>query len=156
MKEPVKEMLIKMKVSLRFCLHTALALHGDSNTISCLIQARADVNERLKIPMGRTAWWGLMKALHGVHHLSPSSLTYLAYHHYGATPLIFSILTGKLDTIPLLLDAGACPNIPNSRGKSAAHFLQKLKVPAALISQQEVKVPSLSENSDDDDDTISI
>ncbi len=52
-------------------------------------------------------WWFLLKKLHAMHHISPSALTYLAYHHHGATALIFSILTGKFETIPPLLVAGA-------------------------------------------------
>lgn len=131
----------RMKVSLRYCLHMALAFSGESNTISCLIDASCDVNERLKIPRSRMAWWGLMKSLHAVHYLSPSKLTDLAYHHYGATPLIFSILTGKFEVIPILVAAGARMDIPNDRGKTAEDFLRKMDVPVAWrqISQGDSK-----------------
>ena len=73
-----------------------------------------------------------MKALRGAHYLSPFGSTHLAYHHYGATPLVFSILTGKLDAIPLLLKAGTLLDIPNDRRKSPADFLQELRVPFSL------------------------
>ncbi len=96
----MKEMLrINMPgISLRFSLHTALAFFGDSNTISCLIEASADVNEQLHVPVARKVWWGLVKMLHAAHYVSPSTLTTLAYHHYGATPLIFAILTSKFES----------------------------------------------------------
>jgi len=137
----------RMEVSLRFCLHMALAFSGESDTISFLIDASCDVNERLKIPMSRMAWWGLMKSLHAVHHLSPSKLTDLAYHHYGATPLIFSILTGKFEVIPLLVSAGARMDIPNDRGKTAEDFLRKMDVP--------VSWRPVSQGDPNDDDDIS-
>ena len=132
-------------MSLRYSLHSALALDGESDTVLCLLEAAADVNERLKIPMSRS-WWSVLKMLRMLHPLSPSMLTELAYHQAGATPLIFSILTGKFEIIPILLKAGARMDIPNDRGKTATYFLQKMDVPVALI-----------ETSDEDsDETISI
>ena len=79
-------------VSLRFCLHIALVFFGAGETVSSLIEAAADINEQLRIPPSRVTWWTIVKMLHARHHFSPSALTYLAYHHYGATPLIVSIL----------------------------------------------------------------
>ena len=45
----MNELLASMgkQVSLRFCLRCTLAFNGDIHTISCLIKASADVNERL-------------------------------------------------------------------------------------------------------------
>ena len=146
----MKEMLrlIPEKVSLRFALHNALAFSGSIDTISCLIEASADVNERLCIPMSRTKWWAFMRVLHATHYVSPSCLTYLAYHHYGATPLIFSVLTGKFEAIPVLVAAGAQMDIPNDRGQTAADFLQQLNMSWAF-SEDVV-------SSQDSDDTISV
>ena len=125
----MREMLtIQPPVSLRFALHGALAFNGEENTISCLINASADVNERLRIPMTQPGWWAFMRTLHLKHYLSPSALTFLAYHHYGATPAIFSALTGKLETLPILVAAGARLDIPNDRGKTAMEFLQEISV----------------------------
>ena len=74
----MKEMLrINMPgISLRFSLHTALAFFGDSRTISCLIEASADVNEQLHVPVARMEWWGLLKMLHAAHYVSPLNLDY--------------------------------------------------------------------------------
>ena len=135
----MREMLtIKPPVSLRFALHGALAFNGEENTISCLIDASADVNERLRIPMTRPGWWAFMRTLHLKHYLSPSALTFLAYHHYGATPAIFSALTGKLETLPILVAAGARLDIPNDRGKTARDFLQEIY---ASESQNRFTIP---------------
>ena len=121
--------VIPEKVSLRFALHSALAFSGNSATISCLIEASPNVNEQLRIPRSRTAWWVFLTVLHGIHCLAPSALTNLAYHHYGATPLIFSVLTGKFEMISLLVAAGAQMDMPNDRGKTAADFLQQMNMP---------------------------
>ena len=138
----MKEMLrvIPEKVSLRFALHSALAFSGNSATISCLIEASADVNEQLRIPRSRTAWWVFLRVLHGIHYLSPSALTNLAYHHYGATPLIFSVLTGKFEMIPILVAAGAQMDIPNDRGKTAADFLQQMNMPLPSNEDEMIEV----------------
>lgn len=141
------------KVSLRFCLHSALAFEGQSDAISCLIEAKADVNERLQIPMSRRSWWGLLKIYHAAHYVSPSKLTTLAYHHYGASPLIFSILTGKFECIPILLAAGARLDIPNDRGKTASDFLQQMSLPEPCV---EIRSATNGANDEDSDDCISI
>ena len=151
----VQEMLtIQPPVSLRFALHSALAFDGE-NTISCLIDASADVNERLQIPMARTGFWAFMKTLQLTHYLSPSALTFLAYHHYGATPAVFSVLTGKFETLPILVAAGARLDIPNDRGKTAADFLQEMQVPWRRWSISLATTVS-SYQDEDSDDTISI
>jgi len=141
------------QVSLRFCLHTALAFEGQSNAITCLIEAKADVNERLQIPMSRRSWWGLLKIYHAAHYVSPSKLTTLAYHHYGASPLIFSILTGKFECIPILLAAGARLDIPNDRGKTASDFLQQMSLTESCV---QIRSATNGANDEDSDDCISI
>ena len=78
-------------LSLRFCLHSALVFFGSGEMVSSLIEAAADINEQLRVPSSRILWWSILKMLHAKHYLSSSALTYLAYHHYGATPLIVSI-----------------------------------------------------------------
>jgi len=127
--EAMKELLAHFPaVSLRFCLHSALVFFGSGEMVSSLIEAAADINEQLRVPSSRILWWSILKMLHARHYLSSSALTYLAYHHYGATPLIVSILTGKFDATAILLKAGANTEIRNARGKSAACFLQEMHV----------------------------
>ena len=152
----MREMLqLGVQGSLRFGLHMALALglNQEADTVSCLIEALADVNEQLHIPMAKTVWWGLSKALHAAHYVSPSALTTMAYHHSGATPLILATLAGKFECIPILLDAGASLDIPNSHGKTARDFLREMHVP--LPWNQTCTVPnSLPNDGSDSDDTI--
>ena len=136
------------QVSLRFCLHGTLAFSGGKEAVSCLIQGAADVNERLRIPMSRTSLWSFVKVLQVIHHFSASALTVVAHHHSGATPLMLSILTGKFETVPILLAAGARWDIPNDRGTTPADLLRRM--PAS------VSTSNLRLNSDEDsDDTIS-
>eukprot|EP00438_Fugacium_kawagutii_P006767 Skav201392 [mRNA] locus=scaffold296:174361:176130:+ [translate_table: standard] len=148
----MKEILMTFpRVSLRFCLHCALVAFGNGDTVSALIDASADINEQLRIPMSRFTWWSLLKTLHARHYVSPSSLTYLAYHHHGGTPLMFSILTGKLEATAILLQAGADMNIRNDRGKSAADFLQEMQLSSLPPHVDKVGGPT-----DDEDDFFSI
>eukprot|EP00438_Fugacium_kawagutii_P029311 Skav208010 [mRNA] locus=scaffold1203:336371:338146:+ [translate_table: standard] len=137
-------------VSLRHCLHQALLFFGDGDTVSALIDASADINEQFRIPMSRFTWWSLLKALHARHYVSPSSLTYLAYHHYGATPLMFSILSGKLEATTILLRAGANMNIRNDRGKIAADFLQEMQMQLPSLPLQNGNVGSPKDDEEDD------
>ena len=152
----MREMLqLGVQGSLRFGLHMALALglNQEADTVSCLIEALADVNEQLHIPMAKTVWWGLSKVLHAAHYVSPSALTTMAYHHSGATPLILATLAGKFECLPILLDAGASLDIPNSHGKTARDFLREMHVP--LPWNQTCTVPnSLPNDGSDSDDTI--
>eukprot|EP00438_Fugacium_kawagutii_P033843 Skav231495 [mRNA] locus=scaffold354:95433:97148:- [translate_table: standard] len=149
----MKEIMVTFPaVSLRFCLHCALLFFGDGDTVSALIDASADINEQLRIPMSRFTWWSLLKTLHARHYVSPSSLTYLSYHHYGATPLMFSILSGKLEATTILLQAGANMNIQNDRGKSAADFLQEMQLPTLPLQSGKVGSPK----DDEEDDAFSI
>ena len=154
----MREMLqVRAQGSLRFGLHMALALglNQEADTVSCLIEALADVNEQLRIPMAKTVWWGLSKVLHAAHYVSPSALTTMAYHHSGATPLILATRAGKFECIPILLDAGASLDVPNSHGKTARNFLLEMHVP--LSWNQTCGGPnSLPNDGSDSDDTISI
>eukprot|EP00438_Fugacium_kawagutii_P008007 Skav209158 [mRNA] locus=scaffold1137:157519:158037:- [translate_table: standard] len=155
----MKELLatIRNQVSLRFALHTALTFSGGIETISCLIEASADVNEQLRIPFSRTTMWSFVRGLHLTHYVSPSVLTLLAYHHYGATPLTFSILTGKFEIIPILQAAGASWNIPNDRGKTPADFLRQMDVPFSANELVEAfSGGEDGEESEDSDHTISV
>ena len=127
--QSMKEIMNYFPVSLRFSLHCALAFVGDGDTISSLIKASADINEQLAIPPGHGSWWMLLKGLSLRHSFSSSALTYLAYHHRGATPIMFSIMTGKFGATSILLEAGARLDIRNSRGKTAEDILRETQAP---------------------------
>ena len=133
--------------TLQYCLHFSLLFWGDTDMVSCLIEASADINEQLYISMSRPMWWTLLKVLSIRHTISPSALTYAAYHHSGATPLMFSILTGKYEAADLLLQAGARLDIRNGHGKTASDLIAKVGAPISL---------SKLGDGADSDDTISI
>ena len=134
--------------SLQYCLHFSLLFYGDSDMVSCLIEASADINEQLYISTSRPMWWTLVKVLSLRHTISPSALTHVAYHHHGATPLMFSILTGKYEATTVLLKAGARLDIRNGHGKTALDLIAKVGAPISLNK--------LEDDGADSDDTISI
>ena len=134
--------------SLQYCLHFSLLFFGDIDTVSCLIEASADINEQLYISTSRPMWWTLLKMLSIRHTISPSALTYVAYHHSGATPLMFSILTGKYEATTLLLRAGARLDIRNGHGKTALDLAAKVGAPVSLSK--------FEDDGESSDDTISI
>ena len=131
-------------LSLKFCLHYALMFQGGfSEPISFLIQARADVNEQFEAE-GKM-WWLVMKLQRIRHTFNPSRLTLLSYHHAGATPLMFSILSGCFGVVPLLLAAGARLDIRNSRKQTATDLAQAVRAPSALLEKLQ-QVPTYFED----------
>ena len=121
--------------SLKFCLSFALITGWpDDKVISYLIEARADVNQQLSFTTKELRWWLFFNANSTRHLISPSLLTRLCYHHKSATPLMLSILAGRLEVAPVLLQAGARWDLKNSRGRTAADFLQDTTVPECLRS----------------------
>lgn len=132
----MKEMLAQMPLSLRFSLHYCCLLSGDRSTVSLLLEAKADLDERFKLSVQekRTLWlaWTLLS---WTHRVRPSRLTWLAYHSDNATPLMFSILAGRLEATSVLLAAGAQVDLRNSRGKTAAEFLAAPRAVSAIPSQ---------------------
>ena len=132
----MKEMLIQNpSLSLRHSLHIALMMGGSGSAerISVLLEARANVNEQFRIQIRETGWWLLMNCMSLRHRVSPSRLTLLAYHHYDATPLMFSILSGSLEAMSSLLSAGARVDIRNYRAKTASELARQMLAPSWLI-----------------------
>ncbi|CAE7249300.1 unnamed protein product, partial [Symbiodinium sp. CCMP2456] len=132
----MKEMLIQNpSLSLRHSLHIALMMGGSSSAerISVLLEARANVNEQFRVQIRETGWWLLMNCMSLRHRVSPSRLTLLAYHHYDATPLMFSILSGSLEAMSSLLSAGARVDIQNYRTKTASELARQMLAPPWLI-----------------------
>lgn len=120
--------------SLRLGLHDALLFYGAyEEPLRFLLRARANLNEPFDIQIRQPAWWILLHVASARHRISPSSWTLLAYHHKGATPLMFSILTGSFEIASLLLSAGACPDVQNSRKKTAAHLAEAVGAPESLV-----------------------
>ena len=132
----MKEMLtLNPDLSLRHCLHVALmfAGGGSADLVSVLLEARANVNEQFRVDIREPGWWILMNGMGVRHRVSPSRLTLLAYHHYDATPLMFSILSGSLDSVSSLLSARARVDIQNYRKSTASDLARQMLAPSWLI-----------------------
>ncbi|CAE7654007.1 unnamed protein product [Symbiodinium sp. CCMP2592] len=132
----MKEMLnLNPGLSLRHCLHITLmfAGGGSADLVSVLLAARANVNEQFRVQIQEPGWWLLMTAMGVRHRVSPSRLTLLAYHHYDATPLMFSLLSGSLDSVSTLLSARARVDIRNYRKKTASDLARQMLAPSWLI-----------------------
>eukprot|EP00439_Symbiodinium_sp_Y106_P012605 s7795_g1.t2 len=109
------------------------AYPGSTETVKFLIHARADVDERFQISATEPTWWLLMKGASIKHRVSPSKLTALAYHRRGATPLMFSILSGYFEAATVLLAAGAVFTQQNSRRRTALDMAHDTLAPAMLM-----------------------
>jgi len=122
------------KVDLKFSLHTALSSEGCSQeVIRTLLDAKTDVNQQFVL-QGVPVLFRLVWTLQRWRHLiSPSSLTALAYHQNGATPLMFSVLNGYFGAAFLLLRHGADIQVRNGRQKTAADFARQVQAPQALL-----------------------
>eukprot|EP00438_Fugacium_kawagutii_P025752 Skav221048 [mRNA] locus=scaffold1448:307985:309760:+ [translate_table: standard] len=142
--QTVKEMMNHFPVSLRYCLHISMVFFGDADTVSTLIDASANIDEQLRVPMSRCIWWSFLKAMKVRHHTSPSVLTHLAYHNQGATALMFAILTGKFEAARVLVEAGARLDLKNDRGKTAVDLLDEMHAPYLLGNDTMVKVASIA------------
>ncbi|CAE7438539.1 Ankrd17, partial [Symbiodinium necroappetens] len=131
----MKELFAQVpSLDLRHSLHFAMMFFGGySETVSFLIEVKADVNERFQVRLQEPVWWLIMNMAGIRHRLSPSRLTSLAYHHAGATPLMFSILSGYFEATSLLLAAGARLDTQNSRKKTAADFARAMRAPEPLL-----------------------
>ena len=145
-------------LSMRHGLHIALMFSGGSSpdTISVLLEARADANEQFKISIKHSRWWLLLNSMACLHRVSPSRLTSLAYHHYGATPLMFSVLSGYLEATTALLAAGARVDIKNYRNKTVSDLASQIQAPTWLLQTLSATAKSSSEIKESGDDTFSI
>ena len=143
-------------VNLRFCLHFALMFQGGyAKTITHLLQARADVDEQFQLSILQdTAWWLVLKLAGLRHRISPSRLTLLAYHHSGATPLMFSIISGYFEATTVLLAAGARLDLCNSRQQKAVDLAESIQAPTPLIQALQIAEAQdgLSEGKSDSED----
>ncbi|CAE7584650.1 ankrd52 [Symbiodinium natans] len=133
----MREMLAQIpSTSLKRSLHWALMFHGGStDTVRFLIDARANVDERFDVSVKEPTWWLLLTGASMKHRVSPSNFTSLAYHRRGATPLMFSILSGYFEAAAVLLAAGARFGVQNSRRKTAADLARDSLAPSLLLTR---------------------
>lgn len=115
-------------------LHAAILQSGGSaEVVSELIKAHADVNHQL-ITSPLTVFGALLMGLGLRHRWKESTLSTYAYHHYQATPLMCSVLTGAYEVTALLLAAGARTDLWNYRQKTALDIAYEVSAPDFVIS----------------------
>jgi len=106
--------------------------------VSLLLEAKADVDEEFSLPRNKLLWL-LMKLSNFRHRISSqrSRLSTFAFHLQGATPLMFSVLSGSREGTAVLLAAGARKDLRNSRGRTASALALELETPdlGALVSE---------------------
>mmetsp|Transcript_41714 Transcript_41714/g.74847 ORF Transcript_41714/g.74847 Transcript_41714/m.74847 type:complete len:618 (+) Transcript_41714:36-1889(+) len=142
----LEEILIRKPqawASVSYGLHFALMFEGGSSTcVSALLRARADVNQKFHSTSPVMRMYFGIQALR--HRMSKTSFSAVAFHHEGATPLMFSILNGYFGASALLLEAKAEVDIRNSRGTCAADLARTVPVPIwltdVLLGFEEVHV----------------
>jgi len=94
-----------------------------------------------------------------MHKMSPSHLTAVAYHAYGSTPLMLSIIRAQFAASHILLEAGARVDLRNCRGMTAATLARVVHAPSGLVALLDVAGQSLEDKGaeeEDDDETFSI
>lgn len=101
--------------------------------VNTLIDAKADVNERYYTDFTNPAMWMVLRLYSVKHYYSPSRLTLLAYHHFGATPLMFSVMNGHFEASVVLVKAGARLELRNGRGKTAYELARDMRAPSDLV-----------------------
>eukprot|EP00439_Symbiodinium_sp_Y106_P072851 s20_g13.t1 len=118
-------------------LHVAI-LHGGGSpeVILGLVQAEADINCQLSTPL-LSPLGVLFACLSMRHRWKQSTLSYYAYHHYGATPLMCSVITSSFDAVAVLLAAGARVDVQNTR--TALDLALETGVPDQMPGKAEQK-----------------
>jgi len=123
---------------LKCSLHVCLGGRANPAVVSLLLEAKADVDEEFSLPRNKLLWL-LMKLSNFRHRISSqrSRLSTFAFHLQGATPLMFSVLSGSREGTAVLLAAGARKDLRNSRGRTASALALELETPdlGALVSE---------------------
>ena len=130
--EAMEELLLR-KTEISKGLHFAMVFRGGTaKLVNRLIQLRADVNQQWREP-----FW----TFHGIYnHIQAlqyrmgkrTTSTMMAYHIYGATPLMNAVLSGQYEGAATLIAAGAQLDLRNDRQRSVADFAEELSVPEFL------------------------
>ncbi|CAE7632747.1 unnamed protein product, partial [Symbiodinium sp. CCMP2456] len=138
--EAIKELMSAVSQKELTCgLHAALLQGGGSAAVVAeLIQAGADINGELSVPL--LSPFGLIFACLSIRHFfSQTHLSAYAYHHHRASPLMCSLLSSSFDAAAVLLAAGARCDLTNSRGYTALDLAKETSAPefitAALSGQ---------------------
>lgn len=123
-------------------LHVAI-LHGGGSpeVILELVQAEADINRQLSTPL-LSPLGVLFACLSMRHRWKQSTLSCYAYHHYGATPLMCSVITSSFDAVAVLLAAGALVDVQNTRGCTAMDLALEIGAPDQIVEALEEDGPS--------------
>ncbi|CAE7232889.1 unnamed protein product, partial [Symbiodinium microadriaticum] len=119
--------------NLERCLHTLSLGPGTAEAVHWLVDARADVNERMKPETFFISFVFAAKSLEYRFRGSRSQFCSIAYHHCGATPLVFAILAGNFEVAAALSIRGADSRIKNFRGKSAEDLAADMSAPSYLM-----------------------
>eukprot|EP00435_Cladocopium_sp_Y103_P056015 s1283_g18.t1 len=130
-----KELLHSVKgLDLRHSFFWCLMFHGGSKAmVNTLIDSGADMDERYYTDFTNPAMWMVLRMYSLKHYWSPSRLTLLAHHHFGATPLMFSVMNGHFEAAIVLVKAGARLDLRNARGKTACDLARDMQAPSDLV-----------------------
>ncbi|CAE7019529.1 unnamed protein product, partial [Symbiodinium sp. CCMP2456] len=120
-------------LNLERCLHTLSLGPGTAEAVHWLVDARADVNERMKPETFFISFVFAAKSMEYRFRGSRSQICSIAYHHCGATPLMFAILAGNFEVAAALSVRGADSRIKNVRGKSAEDLAAEMSAPSYLM-----------------------
>ncbi|CAE7414860.1 unnamed protein product [Symbiodinium sp. CCMP2592] len=122
-----------LTLNLERCLHTLSLGPGTAEAVHWLVDARADVNERMRPGTFFISFVFAAKSLEYRFKGSRSQFCSIAYHHSGATPLMFAILAGNFEVAAALSVRGADARIKNFRGKSAEDLAAEVSAPSYLV-----------------------
>ena len=115
-------------------LHSAMQGRGGAEVVHRLIDMRADVNDQAPDWFKRTAIARVITKLMVCQYRfqKVTLMNNLFYHAEGATPLMSALMTGHYEGAAALIDARADLHLRNSRGWTAADFVQGHAVPDCL------------------------
>lgn len=121
-------------------LHLCALFEGTPEVASCLIQANWEcVNSPARPQVSNPL--GVLFTLRGLkYRFSADMISRLGYHFFDATPLMISVLTGKLDIVDVLVDAKADLTLRNSRGKTAQDLAIESSLPAFVMDRLKPKI----------------
>eukprot|EP00434_Breviolum_minutum_P005465 symbB.v1.2.004816.t1/scaffold279.1/size242841/1 len=111
----------------------ALYYRGDAEMVQLLLDAKADMNEKMTMPLSTP--YGLGWTILGIQRRFGAGRrgAHVGYHAFGSTPLMFAILTGQHEGAAVLLAAKAKVDVQNSRGWTALDLAKEHGAPQFLI-----------------------
>ncbi|MCU0599801.1 MAG: ankyrin repeat domain-containing protein [Desulfobacterales bacterium] len=118
---------------------TVASRYGHLETFKALLAAGADVNKKYsgEPPLVTAAWSGRIPLVQFL--LASGADIHAATHPERNTALMMAAVDGRVDTVDILLNAGALPNARNSKGFTALMFAAKsgnYKIARLLIDRQ--------------------